>query len=60
MKFTRIVDDAGMNFTVNGELLEEIKCPKYLASYIATEEIDEQAKCRMIEARIVWKNGERV
>ncbi len=37
MKCTRLVDGRGMNVALNGELLEEIECFKYLWSYVAVD-----------------------
>ncbi len=34
MKCTRLVDGQRMNVTLNGEMLEEVKCSKYLGSHV--------------------------
>ncbi len=37
MKCTRLVDGRGMNVALNGEVLEEVECFKYLGSHVALD-----------------------
>ncbi len=34
MKCTRLVDGRGINVALNGEVLEEVECFKYLGSHV--------------------------
>ena len=48
MKYTRMVDCSRINFALNGKLLEEVECFKYLGSHIAIDgEVDEEVKFTM-------------
>ncbi len=37
MKYTRMVNGRGMNVALNGDLLEEVQCFKYLGSHVAVD-----------------------
>ncbi len=37
MKFTRLVDGRRMNITLNGKVLEEVECFKYLGLHVAVD-----------------------
>jgi len=49
-----------MNVVLNGKLLEEVGCFKYLGSHIAVDgKIDVEVKCRMNEVGKVWGGRNR-
>ena len=61
MKCTRMVDGRRMNVVLNGKLLEEVECFKYLGSHVAVDGgIDVEVKCRMNEVGKVWGGMNRV
>ncbi len=37
MKCRRLVDGRGINVALNGEVLEEVECFKYLGSHVALD-----------------------
>ena len=50
MRCTRFADGQRMNIVLNGELLEEVDCFKYLGSHVSVDgRIDEEVKFRMNE-----------
>ena len=50
MRCTRSVDGRRMNIVLNGELLEEVDCFKYLGSHVAVDgRIEEEVKFRISE-----------
>ncbi len=58
MKCTRLVDGRGMNVALNGEVLEEVECFKYLGSHVALDGgIEGEVKFRMNEAGKVCVGG---
>ncbi len=58
MKCTRLVDGLGMNVALNGEVLEEVECFKYLGSHVALNGgIEGGVKFRMNEIGKVCVGG---
>lgn len=48
MQCTRMVDDTRMNVTLNGKLLDEVECVRYLRLHVAfSGDIDGKVKFRM-------------
>ncbi len=54
MKYTRMVHGRRMNVALNGKMLEEVECFKYLGSHVAVDGgIDGYMRFRMNEVRKV-------
>ncbi len=50
MKCTRLVDGRRMNVALNGEMLKQVECFKYLGSHVAVDGgIEGEVKFRMNE-----------
>ncbi len=61
MKSTRLIDGRGMNIVLNGEVLEEAECSKYLGSHVAVDGgIEGEVKFRMNEVGQVCGGMKRV
>ncbi len=61
MKCTRLVDGRGMNVALNGEVLEEVECFKYLGSHVDVNwGIEGEVKFRMNEVGKVCGGMKRV
>ena len=61
MRCTREVDGRRMNIALNGELLEEVDCFKYLGSHVAVDgRIKEEVKFRINEAGRVMGGMKKV
>jgi len=61
MKCTRMVDGRRMNVILNGKLLEEVECFKYLGSHVVVDGgIDVEVKCKFNEVGKVERNEQIV
>ncbi len=55
MKCTRLVDGRGMNVALNGEVLEEVECFKYLGSHVDKNRMNEVRKvCGRMKRVFTW------
>ncbi len=61
IKCTRMVDDRRMNVTLNGKLLMEVECFKYLGSHITNDgRMDREVQFRMTEVGKMCRRMKKV